>query len=1242
MAPYCYLCHTTCRKCTGVAATQCTACYSTMFLYSGTCVRTCPPGFWGDTATSTCKNCYSSGSSPYTCATCIGPANNECVSCNTGYLYSGQCLASCPTGYYADSSTKTCQSCHVRSTSPFSCRTCNAGGSSNCQSCTENTYLYPNTYGECIDPCPDGYWGDTTTWTCQPCYNNPDGTDRKECETCFGPAATSCLTCPTGTYYFSVDKSCLSTCPPGYYANGLSNPNNLCVQCYQNNSPTSPDGTCLTCNGPYSNNCLSCGKFQYLDSTTGKCVNTCPIGWYANPSTNTCQKCYEAPSPADTYQNCYTCTGGTERDCTACLSGTFLYQEDQTCLYTCPLGWWADLPSRTCKICYQFNAASPAVFTCATCTAGSANDCLTCNSPYFLDSTTGTCVKICPNGYWGDPGSKTCQPCFSTASPTAIMKTCKTCTGPSDTQCTSCDSGIYLYTNNNTCLEGCPGGWYPDTTTLSCELCFQSSSASSVPSTCATCIGPSSNQCVTCLSGFYWNPLTSSCIKTCSAGYYADDPTRQCKQCFQAASPTSSPRSCQTCSGALATDCLSCNSGEYLLPSTSSCLTSCPEGTYPHTDINWCGNCYQAPSDDFIEKSCATCYGWKPTNCLSCPSGTYYYPPNSTCLSSCPISTYYDTHSLSCQPCYQTDSDYIGCLTCTGPMYTQCTSCAEGLFYYPHNNTCGKVCPCGSGYFYNSATKQCGICYPGCEYCTSSSSEDCYYTDKYDYDCLLGDFDGKAQTQLMSAFVQVAESSAFVLSIATVILSGASTMGAPIVFTYFGLLSLYQLLNVDYDSNVVLFFQKSFSLNGGHDFPNYFASSDDKYWNSETRIQGNNKFHLYRISYLFLKNFGGKLSLLFTLVAVVPVLSIIALLMNNNGVKEKYLKIFNTAKTFIQWNLIITVFLSLFISLVLSISLQLHFMSDPIAVFDIFSTAACLIATVVVASLTIALFLYTRFKNLRSSYPTLSNSIKALANQADSTKDPDSKSKSKYWALAMCMRSLLLVTSVSTLSNYPLIQCSIAAGINVVFFLMILKWRFFDRKIKDVIIKVCEALNVVIPLLFIVHSSYEYMGVNLSQKQKVNIGWGIIALITTMSVLTLVYQVIETWYIVKKVVTPLYRKLKALFEYSVGKDIWERRGKESLELRVNTSPDASKRELNQENRSPTFNPKTSRAAADVTIGTIQNEPVDSNLSISASIEFVSNNNDDIMTIMSLKRLSPFETFIKERFKKGLALNFSLG
>ena len=303
-------------------------------------------------------------------------------------------------------------------------------------------------------------------------------------------------------------------------------------------------------------------------------------------------------------------------------------------------------------------------------------------------------------------------------------------------------------------------------------------------------------------------------------------------------------------------------------------------------------------------------------------------------------------------------------------MYDQCTSCEDGLFYFAQNNTCGEFCPCGDGYFYNSTSQECGTCYPGCEYCTSSDAQDCYYTDEFDYNCVLGDFEGKSQAQGLAVFVQIVGDSAFILSFLAVILSGASTMGMSIVFTYFGLLGLYQFLNVGYGSNALVFFQMFFAFNGAPDFPNFFASSDLKYWDSDTRIQGDNKFYLFRISYLFLKNFGGRLSLLLGILASVPVLTLITIGLNNGGAKDMYRKTFKTVRTFIQWNLIISVFLASFVPMVLSLCLQFHFMVNPISWYDIFSTGICLLVTLGAGVLTIFLYIYTRIKNINStSYP---------------------------------------------------------------------------------------------------------------------------------------------------------------------------------------------------------------------------------------------------------------------------------
>jgi len=47
------------------------------------------------------------------------------------------------------------------------------------------------------------------------------------------------------------------------------------------------DLNCSTCNGPTSENCLSCPESKYL--LDGKCVDSCPLGYYLDNSTKSCQ-----------------------------------------------------------------------------------------------------------------------------------------------------------------------------------------------------------------------------------------------------------------------------------------------------------------------------------------------------------------------------------------------------------------------------------------------------------------------------------------------------------------------------------------------------------------------------------------------------------------------------------------------------------------------------------------------------------------------------------------------------------------------------------------------------------------------------------------------------------------------------------------------------------------------------------------------------------------------------------------
>ena len=153
------------------------------------------------------------------------------------------------------------------------------------------------------------------------------------------------------------------------------------------------------------------------------------------------------------------------------------------------------------------------------------------------------------------------------------------------------------------------------------------------------------------------------------------------------------------------------------------------------------------------------------TSCESTPSNPqYYYDTDNECVSECPTDTY-----LSGDNCHDCDSG-VNCATCDGSAI-HCTSCLNGLFLDPSDNTCGSTCTgsyplkdqvnkkcvqtcpnqlltdnqdciycpsgyklvipsscvneCGSGKYENDDIKFCSDCHDDCEECDGSYAENC-------------------------------------------------------------------------------------------------------------------------------------------------------------------------------------------------------------------------------------------------------------------------------------------------------------------------------------------------------------------------------------------------------------------------------------------------------------------------------------------------------------------------------------
>ena len=128
------------------------------------------------------------------------------------------------------------------------------------------------------------------------------------CKTC---SSTACMSCYSGYYLYSLSK-CVSNCgTSSLFSTYNSSGSEKCIGCLNNsaNCSTCLSATvCLTCQFPTT-------QFLYED---GSCKTGCDIanGYYKTMVNSVwrCERCWDP--------DCKTCTDGTSRSCTKCLTGS--------------------------------------------------------------------------------------------------------------------------------------------------------------------------------------------------------------------------------------------------------------------------------------------------------------------------------------------------------------------------------------------------------------------------------------------------------------------------------------------------------------------------------------------------------------------------------------------------------------------------------------------------------------------------------------------------------------------------------------------------------------------------------------------------------------------------------------------------------------------------------------------------------------------------------------------------------
>eukprot|EP01016_Furgasonia_blochmanni_P023328 TRINITY_DN251_c0_g5_i1.p1 TRINITY_DN251_c0_g5~~TRINITY_DN251_c0_g5_i1.p1 ORF type:complete len:2505 (+),score=375.87 TRINITY_DN251_c0_g5_i1:195-7709(+) len=323
---------------------------------------------------------------------------------------------------------------------------------------------------------------------------------------------------------------------------------------------------------------------------------------------------------------------------------------------------------KTCNDSTSCTECQPRFFlqdssTCANCsqkcaTCNDSTTCLTCHAFNADVLYNGSCVQGCPSGFWPNttvPDNKTCAACNST---------CASCKGPSANDCTSCPTGAnetYLF--NGACVQACPPGQSP--MNGKCILCSEN---------CASC--SSGDNCTACNTGFFNHK--GRCLPACPPGFI-NDVNNTCVPCAD---------SCLTCKDN-SSFCTQCISPKNLIKANGSCLDTCPDGSFTQNGV--CVRC--APG-------CDACGNY--TQCTTCSTG--FNLTNGMCTSSCPTGTY--PNGTACAACAS------GCATCVDG--SKCVTCTNGSLV--DDGTCVAACPTGT---FSNDNKRCEPCAFGCGTCTN-------------------------------------------------------------------------------------------------------------------------------------------------------------------------------------------------------------------------------------------------------------------------------------------------------------------------------------------------------------------------------------------------------------------------------------------------------------------------------------------------------------------------------------------
>jgi proprotein convertase subtilisin/kexin type 5 len=598
--------------------------------------------------------------------------------------------------------------------------TCTDPHATSCQrDCSDCTKCYVKT-------CISGYYPPSTSTTCKLC---PVIANCVQCQLTWGSTNPVCQTCVSG--FAAINGVCVA-CPVGCTGCGM-----VWVWFFQQKISCTGCGPTLTLQS--SNGVSTCGCLSNQFLSGGTCT-TCPSACTTCTSLAVCTGC-----AAGYYLSASTCTScmpvcktcSTATTCATCLSNLFSLVGG---VCTCNSPYFFDINTKSCLLCsaLQSNCATCGYATAYSPSAPPAVVCVTANSGYYVNGngTAAACIPYCSN-------------CNSNPLLCDTPNTNFTFNG---TNCV-CAANLYFY--NGSCIAcasiipGCTNCiTNPIPTPTQCSTCdpngyfnaslYPVTTCSACASLCLTC--NSLTDCTLCVNNLL--PGTGICSCTPYGTLYYDSATKSCLACNLVIF------NCQACSsnGTSTVTCTSCGVGLFV-SSTGLLCSSCPITCADCLNASYCSTCqagYDMVNNTCVcGANCTFCMGNSTDGlCASCTFGPF------TC-SGCVAGNLLNPNG-TCSPCNATfaacaECSAVACVACNSPFILMPSGCVCNNTASEYLSLDGTTClPCGSaianclncstsasvtvctlsadGFFLTNSSQTCAACAGYCLTCAGTAT----------------------------------------------------------------------------------------------------------------------------------------------------------------------------------------------------------------------------------------------------------------------------------------------------------------------------------------------------------------------------------------------------------------------------------------------------------------------------------------------------------------------------------------